>query len=110
MPLAADYPFLEVLGTLLIFFLFVSWFWLLIIVIGDVFTRHDIKGWKKAAWLLFLLIVPFIGVFAYLIVNSDGMAQRRAERALPDYARREQLDADIPRRSASAAPPEPGGT
>jgi hypothetical protein len=80
MPLAADYPFLEVLGTLLIFFLFVSWFWLLIIVIGDVFTRHDIGGWKKAAWLLFLLIVPFIGVFAYLIANGDGIAQRNAER------------------------------
>ena len=105
MPLAADYPFLEVLGTMLIFFLWVSWFWLLIIVIGDVFSRHYIKGGKKALWLLFLLFVPFIGVFAYLIVNSDEMAQRRAARALPDYQRREQLDADIPRTPASGPPP-----
>jgi hypothetical protein len=104
MPLAADYPFLEVLGTMLIFFLWVSWFWLLIIVIGDVFSRHDIKGGKKALWLLFLLFVPFLGVFVYLIANSDGMAHRRAARAIPD-APRQPLDADIPRTPASGPPP-----
>ena len=106
MPLAADHPFLEVLGTILIFFLFVGWFGLLIVMIGDVFSRHDIRGGKKVLWLLLLIFVPFIGVFAYVIVNSDGIAQRRAERALPDYARREQLDADIPRTTGSGAPIE----
>jgi hypothetical protein len=92
MPLAADHPFLEVLGTILIFFLFVGWFGLLIVTIGDVFSRHDIRGGKKVLWLLLLIFVPFIGVFAYVIVNSEGMAQRRADRALPDYVRREQLE------------------
>ena len=86
MPLAADHPLLEVLGTILIFFLFVGWFGLLIVTIGDVFSRHDIGGGNKALWLLLLILIPFIGVFAYVIVNSDGIAQRRAERALPDYA------------------------
>ena len=85
MPLAADHPFLEVLGTILIFFLFVGWFGLLIVMIGDVFSRHDIRGGKKVLWLLLLIFVPFIGVFAYVIVNSDGIARRRAERAVPDY-------------------------
>jgi hypothetical protein len=92
MPLAADHPFLEVLGTIFIFFLFVGWFGLLIVMIGDVFSRHDIRGGKKVLWLLLLIFVPFIGVFAYVIVNSEGMAQRRADRALRDYVRREQLE------------------
>jgi hypothetical protein len=87
MPLAADHPFLEVLGTILIFFLFVGWFGLLIVMIGDVFSRHDIRGGKKVLWLLLLIFVPFIGVFAYVIVNSHGIAQRRADRALPDYVK-----------------------
>jgi hypothetical protein len=63
----------------------VGWFGLLIVTIGDVFSRHDIRGGKKVLWLLLLIFVPFIGVFAYVIVNSDGIAQRRTERALPDY-------------------------
>jgi len=106
MPLAADYPFLEVLATMLVFFLLVSWFGLLFIVIGDLFTRHDIGGWKKVAWLLFLLFVPFFGVFAYVIVNSHGIALRRAERALPDYDQRAPLDADIPRTHGGRPPVE----
>ena len=106
MPLAADYPFLEVLLTMLVFFLWVSWFWLLIIVIGDLFSRHDIGGGKKVIWLLFLLFVPFVGVFVYLIVNSQEMAQRRTERALPDYDRRAPLDADIPRTHGGRPPVE----
>ena len=78
---AADYPFLEVLWTLLIFFLWVMWFWLLIGIIGDVFRRRDIGGGKKTVWLIFVLFVPFIGVLAYVLANSDGMAERNMERA-----------------------------
>jgi hypothetical protein len=81
MLLAADYPFLDVLWTLLVFFLWVSWFWLVIIVVSDIFRRHDIGGGKKTLWLLFILFVPFLGVFVYLIANSDDMARRRAEDA-----------------------------
>jgi ABC-type multidrug transport system fused ATPase/permease subunit len=78
--LAADYPFLDVLWTLLVFFVWVSWFMLLFHVVGDVFRRRDASGGKKTLWLIFLLFVPFLGAFAYLIANGDGMAQRNAER------------------------------
>lgn len=74
--LAADYPFLDVFWTMLVFFVWVSWFVLLIRIIGDVFRRHDIGGGTKTLWLIFLLFVPFIGTFTYLIANSEGMAQR----------------------------------
>lgn len=83
---AADYPFLEVLWTMLIFFLWVSFFWLLIVVASDVFRRRDIGGGKKALWLLFMLFLPFIGILSYLIANNEGMAQRNLERARADRA------------------------
>jgi hypothetical protein len=76
---AADYPFLEVLWTMLIFFLWVSWFVLLFRVVGDVFRRRDISGGKKTLWLIFVVLVPFIGVFSYLIANSDEMARRNVQ-------------------------------
>ena len=93
MILAADYPFLDVLWTMLIFFLWVSWFALLFHVIGDVFRRRDIGGGTKTLWLLFVLFVPFLGVFVYLIANSDDIAQRNAAQAeaaqgeVDDYVR-----------------------
>ena len=86
---AADYPFLDVLWTMLIFFLWVMWFWLLIVIIGDVFRRRDICGGKKTIWLIFILFVPFIGVLAYVLTNSDGMAERNMERA---RSQRAQMD------------------
>jgi Phospholipase_D-nuclease N-terminal/Short C-terminal domain len=86
MPLAADYPFLEVLYTLLVFFAWVAWFWLLIVIASDVFRRRDIGGGKKAIWLIFMLFLPFIGVLAYLIANHDEMAERNLERARAERA------------------------
>ena len=83
---AADYPFLEVFWTLIVFFLWVAWFWLLISVATDVFRRHDIGGGKKTVWLLFMLFVPFLGVLVYLIANNDGMTQRNIDRARSDRA------------------------
>ena len=77
--LAADYPFLDVLWTLLIFFLWVIWFWLLITVFVDVFRRRDIGGGSKVLWLIFVILVPFLGVFIYLLVNHDEMAQRNMQ-------------------------------
>ena len=79
MILAADYPFLDVLWTLLVFFLWVSWFMLLFHAIGDVFRRRDIGGGSKTLWLIFMLFLPFLGVFVYLISNSDGIAERNAK-------------------------------
>ena len=89
MVLAADYPFLDVLWTMLVFFLWVSWFVLLFHVIGDVFRRRDIGGGKKTIWLIFILFVPFVGVLAYVLANSHGMADRNMERA---RAQRTQMD------------------
>jgi len=74
------------LWTMLIFFLWVMWFWLLIVIIGDVFRRRDIGGGKKTIWLIFILFVPFIGVLAYVLANSDGMAERNLERARSQQA------------------------
>jgi Phospholipase_D-nuclease N-terminal/Short C-terminal domain len=79
MVLAADYPFLDLLWTMLIFFLWIAWFLLLFHIIGDVFRRRDASGAKKTAWLIFIIFVPFLGTFAYLIANGDDMARRNAE-------------------------------
>ena len=81
MLLASDYPFLDVIWTMAIFFLWVLWFWLLFTVFADIFRRHDISGLGKTVWILFTILLPFLGVFVYLIGNSDGMAQRNAEQA-----------------------------
>ena len=77
----ASYPFLEVLWDILIFFAWVIFIWIAITVLIDVFRRHDISGWGKAAWVVFVVILPWIGVLAYLIVNHTGMAERRASEA-----------------------------
>jgi hypothetical protein len=80
-PFAADYPFLDVLWTMLIFFAWVIWFWILITIFADVFRRHDISGWKKAIWVVFLIVTPFLGVLIYLIVNHEGMNERNVRQA-----------------------------
>lgn len=81
MVIAADYPFMDILWSMIIFFVWVAWIWTLIVIIGDLFRRHDTSGWAKAAWVVLLIVIPFLGVLAYLIVNGHGMAQRSAERA-----------------------------
>lgn len=81
MPFAADYPFLEVLWTMLIFFAWVIWFWILITIFADLFRRHDISGGKKALWIIFLILTPFLGVLIYLIANHDGMNERNLRQA-----------------------------
>ena len=73
---ASSYPFLDVLWTMIIFFCWIIWFFLLFRVIADIFRRHDIHGGAKTLWLIFVIILPFLGVFIYLIVESHGMADR----------------------------------
>ena len=80
MVIAADYPFMDVLWSMIIFFVWVAWIWMLIMIISDLFRRHDTSGWAKAAWVAFLIILPFLGVLVYLIANGHGMAERNAER------------------------------
>jgi hypothetical protein len=90
---AADYPFLDILWTMLIFFLWIAWFWILITVFADIFRRHDTSGFGKVLWLIFVILVPFLGVFVYLIANHDGMTKRNIERMqsqqaqMDDYVR-----------------------
>jgi hypothetical protein len=87
--LAADYPFLDVLWTMLIFFAWVIWFWLLITVFADIFRRHDIGGGAKVLWCIFVIILPFLGVFIYLIAESKGMQERNVSQA---QAAQQQFD------------------
>jgi len=75
---ATDYPFLDVLWTILIFMAFVIWIWMVIMVLIDIFSRHDLSGWGKAGWVVLIIVLPFIGVLSYLIAYSGGIAERRA--------------------------------
>jgi cobalamin biosynthesis protein CobD/CbiB len=94
MPIAADYPFLEIVGTMIVFFAWVAWFWILITVFADLFRRHDIGGWGKAGWTLFVIALPFLGVLVYLIAQGKHMAERRiedataAQKEMDSYVRR----------------------
>jgi Short C-terminal domain/Phospholipase_D-nuclease N-terminal len=97
--LAADYPFLDVLWTMLIFFAWVIWFWLLITVFADLFRRHDIGGGMKTLWIIFVIIVPFLGVFIYLISQSGHMAERNMKQM---EAQQAQSDAYIKSVAGSA--------
>ena len=90
--LAASYPFLDVLWTMLIFFAWVIWFWLLITVFSDLFRRHDTSGFAKVAWIIFVIILPSLGVFIYLIANHDGMTERSVKQARAQQA---QMDAYV---------------
>jgi Short C-terminal domain/Phospholipase_D-nuclease N-terminal len=74
---ASSYPFLNLFWDILIIFTWFIFIWIAITVLMDVFRRHDISGWGKAAWVIFVVILPWIGVLVYLIVNHDGMAERR---------------------------------
>ena len=75
--LAADYPFLDILWTMLIFFAWVIWFWILITVFADLFRRRDIGGGAKVLWSIFVIALPFLGVFIYLLTQNDGMVARK---------------------------------
>jgi Short C-terminal domain/Phospholipase_D-nuclease N-terminal len=87
--IAADYPFLDVLWTMLIFFAWIIWFWLLITVFADIFRRRDTNGFAKVLWIIFVIILPFLGVFIYLIANHEGMTERNIQRA---QAQQQQMD------------------
>jgi hypothetical protein len=79
MILAADYPFLDILWSMIIFFAWVVWIWMMIVILTDVFRRSDIGGWAKAAWTIFMIVLPFIGALSYLIAQGSNMAERRAQ-------------------------------
>lgn len=86
MVIAADYPFLDILWTMIIFFSWVVWIWIMIVILTDVFRRTDIGGWAKAAWVVFLIVLPFLGALVYLIGQHDKMAERRLKDARAQQA------------------------
>jgi hypothetical protein len=89
----AAYSFGDVMWSMFVFFLWILWFWMLFTVFGDLFTRHDIGGWAKTGWCIFVILLPFLGVFIYLIAEGHGMAERAAKRVqsqqtqMDDYVR-----------------------
>jgi len=101
--LATQYPFLSVMWTLIVIFAWIIWFWLLITVFADLFRRHDISGWVKALWIIFVIILPFLGVLVYLIAESHGMADRNQKQA---QAAQSQFDDYVKTVAAQSDPTE----
>ena len=79
--LASSYPLLNLFWTMLMIFLFVFWIFILIQIVVDIFRSHDMGGWAKALWLIFILILPFLGVLVYLIARGGKMQQHQVEAA-----------------------------
>src|SRR5580765_3234339 len=95
--------FLTFLWSLIVIFFMVIFFILLFHVLGDIFSRHDASGLKKTAWVIFIIVVPFLGLFVYYITNADGMAERQM--AAIQKAQGE-MDSYIKTTAASADPTE----
>ncbi len=87
----ATYTFGDVMWTMFVFFAWILFFWMLFGVFGDLFSRHDISGWAKAGWTLFVIILPFLGIFVYLISQGKAMGERAQQRA-----QAQQAEVDIP--------------
>jgi putative oligomerization/nucleic acid binding protein/phospholipase D-like protein len=91
--LGTDYPILDLFLTMLYFFLFIIWIWLLIMVFADIFRSHDIHGGVKALWCIFIIILPFLGVFVYLLARGGKMQERnlaqaaQQQKAFDEYVR-----------------------
>jgi hypothetical protein len=106
--IATDYPLLEVFWTMLIFFAFFIWIWLLIVCFTDIFRRKDSSGFAKVAWIIFIIILPYLGVFVYLIAEHNGMtersvqAQEAAKSEMDQYVRSVAGDNDPASQIASA--------
>src|SRR5690242_21941823 len=97
----AAYSFGDVMWSMLVFFAWILWFWMLFTVFGDLFSRHDIGGWAKAGWTVFVLVLPFLGTFIYLIAEGKSMGERAAQRA---QAQQTQVDDYVRSVAASASP------
>ena len=82
----ADFPFLEFLWAMIVFFAWLAWIWIAITCFIDIFRRHDIGGGHKAAWVVFIIVIPFLGVLVYLIAQHDGMRERSVKQAQEQQA------------------------
>ena len=101
--LASSYPFLSVMWTLIVIFAWIIWFWLLITVFADLFRRHDTSGGMKALWIIFVILLPFLGVLVYLIAESKGMAERNTQQAKASQA---EFDSYVKSVAATSDPTE----
>jgi hypothetical protein len=101
--LAADYPFLEVMWTMFVFFAFIIWFWILITIFADIFRRRDSSGFGKVMWIIFIIVLPFLGVFIYLIANHDGMTERNIQKAQAQQAQMDQYVKSVAGSGGAAA-------
>ena len=98
--LIANYTFASFLWDALLIFAWIIWFWLLISVFSDLFRRHDLSGWAKAAWIVFVILLPYVGVLVYLIAEHQGIAERNTQSA---QAAQQQFDRYV----QSVAPADP---
>jgi putative oligomerization/nucleic acid binding protein/phospholipase D-like protein len=99
----ATYPFLSGFWYLLVFFAWIIWFWLLITVFADLFRRRDISGWGKAGWIIFVIVLPYLGVLVYLIAEHKGMADRTSGEV---QAQQQQFDQYVQSVAAQSDPAE----
>ena len=99
--LAYDYPFLDIFWTMILFFAWVVWIWMMVVILTDVFRRRDIGGWSKAGWTAFLIVLPFLAALIYLISQHDAMAERGAKAV---EAQQNALDSHIRKVAASDGP------
>lgn len=96
-----NYPLLQVFLSMLYFFLFVIWIWIAIMVVVDIFRSHDLGGWGKAFWFLFVIVVPYLGVFVYLIARGGKMHERQVadasaqQKAFDDYVKQTAGGGDV---------------
>ena len=99
----AAYTFGDVMWTMFVFFAWILFFWMLFGVFGDLFGRHDISGWAKAGWTVFVIILPFLGIFVYLISQGKGMGERAQQKAQSQQA---QMDDYVRTVASSGSPTE----
>src|ERR1022692_1546448 len=91
--LAYTYPLADLFGTMLGLFIFIIWFWLLIVIFGDIFRSRDMGGGAKALWVIFVIVLPFLGIFVYLIARGGKMHERaeqaaqQQQKAFDDYVK-----------------------
>jgi hypothetical protein len=97
------YTFGQVMWSMFIFFAWVLFFWLLFVVFTDLFRRHDVSGWAKAAWTIFVICLPYLGILVYLIAEGRGMGERRLAEV---QAAQSQMDAHVRSVAGSTNAPE----
>jgi hypothetical protein len=98
--LAYLYPQQSVFWSMVEFFLFVIWIWLLIVVFGDIFRSDDLGGWSKALWVIFVIILPFLGIFIYLIARGGKMQEHAVAQA---QRQQEAFDAQVRQAAGSSS-------